>query len=143
MKLNLKRIKNNGDTTIGKLTTSIFESHTLEDEPRQIKVKGETRIPARIYEIKERKVLSRLTKRYRKRYDWFKWHLELQDVPNFDYVYIHVGNDHEDTEACILVGYQQGDWKIWESTEAFRDLYFLIVGALQNGRVFIEIEDES
>lgn len=142
MKLKLKRLKNNGDTTIGKITSYLYEAHTLEDEPREIKVKGETRIPAGIYEIKERKLLSPLTKHYRKRYDWFKWHLELQDVPNFDYVYIHVGNDHEDTEACILVGYQQGDWKIWESTEAFRDLYFLVVGALQNGRVFIEIEDE-
>ena len=142
MRLKLKRIKNNGDTTIGEMTAVNYKAHTLEDEPREVKVPGETRIPSGTYEIKERQVLSPLTKRYRKRFDWFKWHLELQDVPNFRYVYIHVGNDDEDTDACILVGYQQASWQIWESTEAFRDLYFLVVGALQNGRVFIDIEDE-
>lgn len=142
MILELQRLRNNGDTTIGKLTSGIFISHTLEDEPREIKIKGETRIPAGKYEIKERKVLSPLTQKYRKNLKWFRWHLELQDVPGFQYVYIHIGNDDDDTEACILVGYQQADWRIWKSAMAFRDLYFYIVGALQNGKVFIEIRDE-
>ena len=28
----------------------------------------------------------------------------LQDVPNFNYVYIHVGNDDDHTDGCLLVG---------------------------------------
>ena len=143
MKIRLKRLRNNGDTTIGKITSSyIYEANTLEDGPREKKVKGKTRIPAGIYEVKTRKVLSPLTKRYRQRFPWFKWHLHLQNVPDFSYVYIHVGNDDDDTDGCILVGHKEGNWRIWESTQAFRDIYFYIVGALENGKVFIEIEDE-
>ncbi|MEM7551716.1 MAG: DUF5675 family protein [Bacteroidota bacterium] len=144
MEIQLKRLRNNGDTTIGRLTVGPIVSHSLEDEPREVKVKGETRIPAGRYEIKERQVLSGLTKKYRARFPWFRWHLELQNVLNFQYVYIHIGNHDGHTDACILTGYQQGNWKIWESTQAFKDQYFFIVGALELGeRVFITIEDES
>lgn len=140
----LRRLKNNGDTSIGSMTDGFYKAHTLEDEPRAIKVKGETRIQAGTYEIKERKVLSPLTEKYRNRFPWFQWHLQIMDVPGFDFIYIHIMNTDKDSDGCIGVGYQTGDWKIWESTQAYRDFYFYVMGALNSGqRVWISIIDED
>jgi hypothetical protein len=144
IEIKMSRKANNGNTTLGKMGNKFFEIDTLEDEPREVKVKGETRIPKGRYEIKERKVLSDKTKKYRAKFPWFTWHLELQDVKGFDYIYIHIGNKETDSDGCILVGHQSGDWKIWESTEAFKDLYFYIIGALRcKERVFIDITDDD
>ena len=55
MELRLQREKNNGDTTIGRLyIDGEYECYTLEDQPNDKKVYGETRIPAGTYEIKLR-----------------------------------------------------------------------------------------
>lgn len=150
MELDLFRLNDDGDSTIGFLKKdSSFECYTLEDQHQNSKVKSETRIPSGRYEIKHRKVLSGLTKHYRKKYDWFEWHLELQNVPDFKYVYIHIGNDDDDTDACILVGNSQiSNTKkhagfIGNSTAAYRDLYTDVTIALSSGeRVFITIHDE-
>lgn len=150
MKQKLQRLNDDGDSTIGYMTTDgKFQCYTLEDEWRVVKVKGDTRIPAGTYEIKKREVLSGLTKKYRAKYGWFDYHLELQDVPNFDYVYVHIGNDDDDTDACILVGNTQtsnrgdSDGFIGNSTDAYRDYYQKTSAALDVGeKVFIEIKDE-
>jgi hypothetical protein len=81
-----------------------FIGYTLEDEKREVKLRGETRIPPGTYEIKFRKVLSPSTKKYRERYPWFTWHLELQNVPNFRFIYIHPGKTEQATDGCILIG---------------------------------------
>ena len=57
-----------------------FECFTLEDERRAEKAKGETRIPEGVYNIVKRKVDSPLTLKYREKYDFFDYHLMLEDV---------------------------------------------------------------
>mgnify|MGYP003122768638 FL=1 len=104
MKLELKRFSSQSDTTLGLLfVDGDFECFTLEDEYRTIKIKGETRIPAGTYKVEKREVLSGLTKKYRSKYPWFDFHFMLQDVPDFQYVYIHIGNDDDHTDGCLLV----------------------------------------
>ena len=119
----------------------------IEDEPRDVKVDGETRIPSGTYEIKQRKVLSGLTKRYRQKYDWFTWHLELQDVPNFTYCYFHVGNFESNSDGCLLCNYNvvgRKEFHGGNSTQAFKDFYEEVTLLLESGeKVFIEIRDED
>jgi hypothetical protein len=104
MKLELKRFSSQSDTTLGLLfVDGEFECFTLEDEYRADKIKGETRIPAGTYKVEKRKVISGLTEKYRKKYHWFDFHFMLQDVPDFQYVYIHIGNDDDHTDGCLLV----------------------------------------
>lgn len=148
--LKLVRLNDDGDSTIGIMKVGgRFQCYTLEDQASIIKIKGETRIPAGRYEIKHRRVLSGLTQTYRKRFPWFTWHLELQDVPNFTYVYIHAGNDDDDTDACILVGQTQmtnvgsRNGYIGSSAEAYEILYRKLEKMFAAGeRVFIDIVDE-
>lgn len=132
MKLDLKRFSTQNDSTLGLLfVNGEFECFVLEDEYRDVKVKGETRIPCGFYKIKKREVLSGLTKKYRAKFDWFDYHFQLQDVPNFNYVYLHIGNDTSNTDGCLLLnngiksnahGRSQKNLGT-ESTSAFKRLY--------------------
>jgi hypothetical protein len=94
MKLTLKRIFKGEKYTIGDLyIDDTWFCNTLEDAIRDVKVYGETAIPAGTY-----KVTITLSPRFR------RWLPLLHDVPNFEGVRIHRGNTAEDTHGCILVG---------------------------------------
>ena len=80
-----------------------FFAYTLEDTFRSEKIAGKTRIPAGTYQISFLRQDTPLTKEYRQRFSWFTYHLELNNVPNFSNIYIHIGNTHANTEGCILV----------------------------------------
>lgn len=141
----VNRLKNNGDTTIGKMDfVNGLSFHTLEDEHRTVKVAGETRIPFGVYELAFREELTPLTKVYRERHDFFKWHLELKNVPGFTGIYIHPLNNDDQTEGCIGIGYQTGNWKIWESVKAYRDFYMFCLGFFDfGGRIYVIIRDKD
>ena len=145
MKLTLTRFSGQSTSTLGLLfVDNSFECFTLEDEERVVKIKGETRIPEGTYQVKKREVLSGLTKKYRDRFDFFDYHFMLQDVPGFEYVYIHIGNDETNTDGCLLVGdgvkSNRFDEKnnLQSSTSAFERLYKRLSGALD---ITIEINN--
>lgn len=121
----------------------------IEDEHRDVKLDNETRIPKGKYSIKFREVDSPMTLKYRKKYpDFFTYHLELQNIENFEYVYIHVGNAESNTSGCLLtntgVTSKRGDWVGTESVKAFKEVYKLVAESLANGEeVSIEVLDED
>ena len=148
----LQRYSDNGQSTQGLLFSiiaqdMIFDAHTLEDEHRAYKVAGETCIPAGLYEIKMRREDSPLTKKYQDRFKWFTYHLQLQDVPDFNYVYIHIGNTEENTDGCILLGSTANvntkvKGFIGGSTGAFQAFYEDVSEWLGQGdKVYIEVRD--
>ena len=105
MFIQLVRLQDNGSSTIGTMhINGTFECFTLEDAHNEPKVYGETRIPSGEYQIKLRDE-GGMNKKYSKKYgSLHKGMLWLQNVENFEWVYIHTGNRHEHTEGCILVG---------------------------------------
>lgn len=125
-----------------------FMCYVLEDEHRNEKVFGETRIPAGVYEVKFRKeggFHNRYTAKYGETFH--KGMLELQDVPNFKYVLIHIGNDEDDTAGCLLVGNtannnQVKNGFVGSSTQAYKSIYPRIAKALEEGeQVWLTIEE--
>ena len=114
-----------------------YECHGLEDEFRTSKVYGETRIPDGKYRIKFRKE-GGFHNRYLKKYGgvFHKGMLEIQDVPNFKYVLIHVGNDDDDTAGCYLVGEDVTGGSNWisGSGNAYKKLYPKVRNALLNNQ---------
>jgi hypothetical protein len=69
MKIYLLRYSSQSEDTLGLIMIDgKFECYTLEDQYRNFKVKGDTRIPEGTYKIKFRKVNSPLTEKYRKRF---------------------------------------------------------------------------
>lgn len=80
-------------STIGMLDLDgIFQCNTLEDTVRRIKVPNETAIPAGIYKT----ILLHHPR--------FGYTAQLLEVPYFDGIFFHSGNDDIDTHGCIVVG---------------------------------------
>ena len=146
MKLTLKRIHSNENETIGILYLNEEKiCFMLEDEKREIKVKGETRIPAGTYKILLRKA-GRLHEKYSGRFpDMHKGMLHLQDVPNFTYIYLHIGTKDEDTLGCPLTGSKlkivNNDLRTEESTVAYKKMYRMVVEEAENENLYIQVID--
>lgn len=134
--IDLYRYNSANDHTNGLiLVDGEFICYTLEDEYRAVKLKGETRIPDGEYKITFRTV-GGFHNRYKDKFgSWHKGMLWLRDVPNFEYILIHAGNDDDDTAGCILVGSgnMRGENFIPSSVEAYKKLYPLIRNNLLQG----------
>ena len=116
-----------------------FLAYTLEDEQRDKKVYGETRIPNGTYTLGLRKV-GGYNEKYSKRFsDIHIGMLHVLDVPGFEYILIHCGNTDEHTAGCLLVGDSQENNKITKngfigkSTQAYKRIYPRIAEAIECG----------
>lgn len=149
MEIILQRMARGEDSSYGVMfINGKHQCFVIEDEHRDIKVKGETRITNGRYEIKFRKADTPLTKKYRSKFEWFTYHLELQNVCNFTNVYIHIGNFESNTDGCLLVNTgvteKDGEFQGTNSTGAYSKLYKLLSDTLgKEEQVFINIVDEE
>lgn len=132
-----------------------FCCHTIEDEGRQTKVMGETRIWAGFYELKILKLDNDWTQRHRAKYNlsgdaWFTFPIEITNVKDFSGVLIHVGYGEKDTEGCVLLADTIGNNTVdvgnlgGRSMDAVKRFYKKVYPYLeQGGKVFLEIRNEN
>tara|TARA_R110000787_G_scaffold251673_1_gene357205 strand:+ start:376 stop:840 length:465 start_codon:yes stop_codon:yes gene_type:complete len=154
MKLEVLRFSSDSDSTLGVLFDITCERKflcfTLEDEFREVKISGETRIPAGTYNITLR-TEGGFNQRYNDKFgtDFNKGMLWVRDVPGFEYILIHIGNSDNDTEGCLLVGDTQTqnitkNGFIGSSTDAYTRIYPPIADVLVGGgEVTITYKDYS
>jgi len=136
MKLKLFRYNLDDNFTKGVLfLDDAFECFTLEDASRPQKIAGETCIPPGTYRLQLSTESTPMNDRYRSKFDEHEGMIWLQDVPDFTFVYLHIGNFPKDTEGCILVGKLDNgtNSSIGSSAQAYRDLYPVIADALLAG----------
>lgn len=139
MDIRSKRASHTNESTLAVLWVNEKPfGFVIEDEPREVKVKGETRIKALRYKLGIKKELTPLTMRYRKRFSWFKHHIELVNVPDFTNVYVHVGNDEGDTDACQVIGCNahidaKAEFRNSESVKLYKKFYELVYPILERG----------
>lgn len=123
------------ESTIGEMffdnSTEII-CYTLEDRLREVKIPSETCIPAGKYEV----VFS-----YSNRFH--KFLPLLLNVPGFVGVRIHAGNTAKDTDGCILLGFSKAENIVTNSRAAYSFFFAQIQGAMQNGKVYIDITNEA
>lgn len=154
MELILQRYSDDGTSTHGLLSMLIdrkppllprysFQCYTLEDTYRAEKIKGRTRIPAGRYELTLYKS-PRFDDQYRKMFPGsHHGMLLLNNVPGFEGVLIHLGNDAADTAGCLLVGLRAETGMVTQSKLAYERIYPPIATELTAGRnVWIQIRDE-
>ena len=153
MELLTRRISSAEESTLGvchdvTADDPQFLCYMLEDQHNEPKIPGETRIPPGRYQIKYR-TEGGLHQKYGSdpRYPWHRGMLWLQDVPNFTWVYIHVGNDDDDSEGCPVVGDGQVQnvterGMVTSSVAAYTRFYAHVGDALDRGEeVWITFED--
>lgn len=151
MKYEVLRTSSGKDSTSGLLfevsqNKRTFLAYTLEDEQRDVKVWGETRIPAGTYKLKLRteggfhnKYLSKYGKPFH------KGMIHVQDVPGFEYILWHTGNTDEHTAGCLIMGNTQTnnriskDGFIGSSVDAYKFVYPRVVSAIEAG-IDVEVE---
>ena len=146
MKFEVLRFSSQKDSTSGILfdvsnNKRTFMCYTLEDEQRDVKVWGETRIPAGTYKLKLRTeggFHSRYVAKYSK--DFHKGMIWVQDVPGFEYILWHTGNTDEHTAGCLIMGNTQTsniiqkDGFVGSSVDAYKLVYPRVAEAIESGQ---------
>jgi len=136
MKLEVERKWKKETYTIGRLyVDGVLFCNTLEDRDRglkqtdnpliikQRKVYGETAIPAGTYAVS----MNTTSPKYAA-VAWY-WQLcrgkmpRLQNVPGFEGILVHPGNDPTQTLGCLLVGKNTKVGQLTESKNTFKALY--------------------
>ncbi len=151
MKYEVLRISSGKDATSGLLfevsqNKRTFLAYTLEDEQRDVKVWGETRIPAGTYKLKLREE-GGFHNRYLNKYGntFHKGMIHVQDVPGFEYILWHTGNTDEHTAGCLILGNTQTnnriakDGFVGNSVDAYKFVYSRVAAAIEAG-LDVEVE---
>jgi len=117
MKLKLTRVFKGETYTIGRLyIDGVFFCDTLEDKvrdlPKEPKVFGQTAIPYGTY-----KIIINYSNRFKRDLP------RLLNVPYFDGILIHPGNQAVDTHGCLLVGINSEKGKVTQSRITFDKLF--------------------
>lgn len=135
MNLLLQRDGGGPTFTNGRLyVNQVFECFTLEDTDRHLekggaKIPGKTAIPRGTY-----KVTIDFSNRFQKRM------MRVLNVPQFEGIRIHAGNDSEDTDGCLLLGKVRGEGSVLNSRVAVDALFAKVEAAINGGEsVVLEV----
>nr|AIF26678.1 hypothetical protein [uncultured bacterium fosmid pJB83B9] len=141
MKIVVDRKYKKSNYTIGRLSVDgKFICNTLEDAVRGVKIPGITAIPAGLYEIDMATVSPKFMSRL-----WARPYNgivpRLKNVPGFEGILIHPGNNAADTDGCILVGRNTEVGRVLQSVETYfllMDLY-LVPAFRRREKITIEL----
>lgn len=161
MKVRVERQPSKKDWTLSTFYFNDVEmGKGVEDEKREIKVHGETRIPNGLYKMSMRnspkfsrsyfrddfghvirskfRVTDELIERYHTPHE-LVWVL---DVPNFEYILWHWGNTDDNTHGCYLVGSKfatiGGQNGVGSSRLKYEDIYPILWNAIKDEEVTVE-----
>ena len=152
MELEVLRFSSQADSTSGALFDVVngkrnFLCYTLEDEQRDVKVWGETRIPAGRYKLSLRKE-GGFHSRYQAKYgDMHKGMIHVNDVPGFEFILWHTGNTDEHTAGCLIIGDSQEsnlvkkDGFVGSSVVAYKKVYPYVAAAIENEDTYVTYID--
>jgi len=143
---------------IEKTLDNPFITHCLEDERRDVLVLKETRIQAGFYPLKiwnDGKNPNQWVLDHRAKYnlngeEWFKFPIEIANVPGRSGILIHAGIDQTHTDGCPLLCDTMGNNTIDPANQGARSLqavkrfYKYVYPYLEKGgKSFLEVRDES
>jgi hypothetical protein len=144
MRLWLERFAFGRDSTLGAL--HLVEDgadpkrlcFTIEDERRVVKVPGETCIPVGVFRIEYRTeggMHAHYSERFAGLHRGMLW---LRNVPDYEWVYLHLGNRESETAGCPLlvttpIVTPAGEFVGGSSVDAYRSVYQMVAAALDTG----------
>lgn len=143
----VQRIRQGKQSTLSHLyIDGEFVCYVLEDAIRDVKIKGETAIPTGRYSL-VLNTYGAMNARYKRRFpDFHQGMIEIKEIPNYSYVYIHIGNNIGDTSGCVLVGnsYEliDGDYELRKSKKAYISLYKMLIDKMAYDAVCVQVDNQ-
>ena len=159
MRVVVKRFADNGNATLSAFfIDGKFQCFGVEDEERENKLSGETRVLEGIYDLVLRSE-GGFHERYKVKFaDIHKGMICITNAPDykiitpkmsFQYVLIHVGNTEKDTDACYLpnTSVDSNSFTGGGSVSAYKKIYPIIANHLAAGKKatiqYIDVEDNE
>lgn len=145
MESKIIRVAQGNNSTLSHLyLNGIFQCYLLEDKIRAVKIPKQTAIPTGIYKLIVN-TWGGMNVKYQNLFEaMHKGMIEIEGLPNFDYVYIHVGNTITQTAGCPLCGFgfafENGDYSVTQSKDAYKIVYpkLLTVANNPSNKIIIE-----
>jgi hypothetical protein len=140
----LQHIAETPDSTVsGLLLNGTHLCYIIEDGHREVKVKGETRIPAGTYELFPRES-GGFWDRYKRRFG-HDFVIGFRSVPGFKWILFHIGNNVGNTEGCLLCNAEykkdaDGNYMGVDSLNTYLALHDTFKELFNDGEVFIKID---
>ena len=146
MLVQVKRVSQGNNSTLSEIyIDGEFACYGLEDTVRVPKIKGTTAIPKGRYRLRLN-TYGAMNARYKRRFpEMHRGMIEIADIPDFKYIYIHIGNNFGDTSGCLLVGSErewvEEEYELRKSKKAYVKLYKLLIDAVTKGEAEVEVSD--
>ena len=145
MKTKIIRVAEGKQSTLSHLyINGIFQCYLLEDKIRDTKIPKQTAIPTGNYSLRLN-TWGGMNAEYRQKFPKVhKGMIEINGLPNFSYVYIHIGNTYRQTAGCPLCGFGfeliDGDFQVIRSKDAYKMIYpkLLEVAQSKENKIIIE-----
>ncbi len=128
MKAKIIRVAEGKQSTLSHLyIDDIFQCYLLEDKIRINKVPKQTAIPTGNFTLRLN-TWGGKNAEYRQKFPMLhKGMIEINGLPNFSFVYIHIGNTYRQTAGCPLCGFGfdfiDGDYQVVHSNAAYQQIY--------------------
>lgn len=146
MRTKIVRVAEGKQSTLSHLyIDGIFQCFLLEDKIRAVKIMKQTAIPTGSFYL-TLNTWGGKNKDYANRFPvMHRGMIEIDGLPTFDAVYIHIGNTFTQTAGCPLCGLsyikKDGDYQVLQSTDAYKMIYPKLLNIVQGKDKGITIEN--
>lgn len=146
MQTKIVRVAEGKQSTLSHLyIDGIFQCYLLEDKIRTVKIPKQTAIPEGNYSLRLN-TWGGMNVKYRQKFPKLhKGMIEINGLPNFSFVYIHIGNTYKQTAGCPLCGFGfeklDGDFQVMGSTKAYEFIYPKLLKIADSKQNQIEIQN--
>lgn len=146
MRTKIIRVAEGKQSTLSQLyIDDIFQCYLLEDKIRDVKIPKQTAIPKGNYTLRLN-TWGGMNAEYRQKFPKLhKGMIEINGLPNFSFVYIHIGNTYRQTAGCPLCGFGfemvNGDYQVLRSKDAYQMIYPKLLALAKDTQNGISIEN--
>ena len=146
MRTKILRVAEGKQSTLSQLyIDDVFQCYLLEDKIRSVKIPKQTAIPTGNYTLRLN-TWGGMNAEYRQKFPKLhKGMIEINGLPNFSFVYIHIGNTYTHTAGCPLCGFGfelvNGDYQVLRSKDAYQMIYPKLLQLAQGNENQISIEN--
>lgn len=146
MRTKIIRVAEGKQSTLSQLyIDNIFQCYLLEDKIRDVKIPKQTAIPKGNYTLRLN-TWGGMNAEYQQKFPKLhKGMIEINGLPNFSFVYIHIGNTYRQTAGCPLCGFGfemvNGDYQVLRSKDAYQMIYPKLLALARDNQNGISIEN--